>query len=135
MTRSIELNRAEAEFIVDACSKNGAPQWAALESELRQRWGMTPSLEITVRGSEKAVSDFKSDLERYKGGEFRTVVSASGGSGGTPTWIVTVKTSNGITRCFGPFTDPDQIGDFVERVSNKGRTVRVTDLEDPEEMK
>ena len=42
MTRSIVLNRAEAEFIVDACVKDGAEQWFVLQDELREQWGMAP---------------------------------------------------------------------------------------------
>ncbi len=40
--RPIELSRQEAEFIVDACERDGAQQWMDLAAQLREIWGMSP---------------------------------------------------------------------------------------------
>lgn len=37
--RLVSLDRAEAEFIVDACERDGAPQWMELAATLRKQWG------------------------------------------------------------------------------------------------
>lgn len=40
--RPIYIDRAEAEFIDDACIKDGAPQWHELQDQVRDKFGMTP---------------------------------------------------------------------------------------------
>ena len=38
--RPIYINRAEAEFIDDACLKDGAAQWHSLQDQVREKFGM-----------------------------------------------------------------------------------------------
>ena len=40
--RPIYIRRDEAEFIDDACLKDGAPQWHELQDQVREKFGMTP---------------------------------------------------------------------------------------------
>lgn len=40
--RPIYIDRAEAEFIDDACIEDGAPQWHELQDQVREKFGMTP---------------------------------------------------------------------------------------------
>jgi hypothetical protein len=41
--RPIYIRRDEAEFIDDACLKDGAPQWHNLQDQVRDKFGMTPA--------------------------------------------------------------------------------------------
>jgi len=49
MPRPIELSRDEAEFIVEACERDGAAQWFPLQDELRRRWGMPPRVQVRCK--------------------------------------------------------------------------------------
>lgn len=40
--RSIQIDRAEAEFLVDACERDRIPQWMELAAEIRKLFGMAP---------------------------------------------------------------------------------------------
>ncbi len=55
--RPIDLSRDEAEFIVDACEKDGAPQWYRLSEELRRIWGMVPRDYTQPRVITRVLSD------------------------------------------------------------------------------
>ena len=64
--RQVKLTRQEAEFIIEACERDGAPLWLYLADDLRDLFGMPPRQQDEIERLQRALDAAAVDNEQYR---------------------------------------------------------------------